>query len=764
MVLYYNNDRENGKNTIYPYKAEISSPEDLEKVMHYDHMCAKCKGNRRKGDNFVSADCSMFDVDNTDSDDPKKWTTPKDVQKAFPDVMFFVSYSRNHMKEKDGKAPRPKFHVYFPDATYDDANKYSKHKEKVCQYFTAFDPNAKDATRVFFGVEQPKVEYFSGTQLLSEFMETVSIPTKNENKRADKKMANRTGIILEGKRNKTLFKIAMNIRRTMGDDENAFKNFLQESERCSPPLERKEIDGIWKSALKYSLSFKCPDKTHRASNSFKPQEFTDVGQAKVFKEKVRESVRYSPATGYLFFNGKVWKEDALKVQKLVQKLTDKQLDEARLQLQEAQRKEDEAVVNGNKEYERLAQEEVRQAKQYRKCALAYQHTLRISAILKEAQPMLAVNLEKLDSDGFLLNTPAGTIDLRSKALKPHNPADFCTKITNKSPSDEGKGLFENFLDVITCSDNDLAEYLQYVAGMIAVGKVFCENLIIAYGCGCNGKSTFFNLIARVLGDYSGSLSSEVLTTNCRKNKSPEYAELRGKRLAIAAELEDGTQLDTAVVKKLCSTDPICAEKKYKDPFSFIPTHTVVLYTNHLPSVWALDSGTWRRLVVVPFNAVISANRDIKNYADYLYEKAGGAVMSWIIEGAYKFIAANYCIEQPEVVRQAIRTYREENDWLSNYITERCEVDRAFIQPSGALYQDYREYSQSIGEPPRRNDSFNNALKEKGFKVKKSSKGSFIYGLRLLSEAHICEFPIISASQVMGSDGENQEYDNNEIQF
>ena len=68
MVLYYNNDRENGKNTIYPYEAEISSPEDLEKVMHYDHMCAKCEENHRKGDNFISADCSMFDVDNTDSD------------------------------------------------------------------------------------------------------------------------------------------------------------------------------------------------------------------------------------------------------------------------------------------------------------------------------------------------------------------------------------------------------------------------------------------------------------------------------------------------------------------------------------------------------------------------------------------------------------------------------------------------------------------------------------------------------------------------
>jgi phage/plasmid-associated DNA primase len=99
-----------------------------------------------------------------------------------------------------------------------------------------------------------------------------------------------------------------------------------------------------------------------------------------------------------------------------------------------------------------------------------------------------------------------------------------------------------------------------------------------------------------------------------------------------------------------------------------------------------------------------------------------------------------------------------------YIIERCEVNKTFIQPSGALYQDYREYSKSIGEPPRSNASFNKALAEKGFKKQKNGRGSFIYGLRLLDEAPACQIPFISASQVMGSDGENQESDDSEIEF
>lgn len=72
----------------------------------------------------------------------------------------------------------------------------------------------------------------------------------------------------------------------------------------------------------------------------------------------------------------------------------------------------------------------------------------------------------------------------------------------------------------------------------------------------------------------------------------KMAELKGKRLIIAAELEEGMRLNTSVIKQLCSTDEISAEKKYKDPFRCIPSHTLVLYTNHLPRVGANDDGTW----------------------------------------------------------------------------------------------------------------------------------------------------------------------------
>ena len=105
----------------------------------------------------------------------------------------------------------------------------------------------------------------------------------------------------------------------------------------------------------------------------------------------------------------------------------------------------------------------------------------------------------------------------------------------------------------------------------------------------------------------------------------------------------------------------------------------MLYTNHLPRVGANDEGTWRRLIVIPFNAKIDGNSDIKNYADYLAEKAGGVVLSWIIEGARKVIECNFKLKIPQCVSDAISHYRENNDWLSMFIEDCCEVDPSYTQ-------------------------------------------------------------------------------------
>lgn len=237
----------------------------------------------------------------------------------------------------------------------------------------------------------------------------------------------------------------------------------------------------------------------------------------------------------------------------------------------------------------------------------------------------------------------------------------------------------------------------------------------------------------MLGTYSGNISADMLTVGCRRNVKPELAEAKGKRLLIAAELEEGMRLNTSNVKQLCSTDEIYAEKKYKDPFSYVPTHTLVLYTNHLPKVGAIDKGTWRRLIVIPFGAKIEGKADIKNYADYLFENAGGAILSWVIEGARKVIEDGFHIVAPKKVQDAVDAYKENNDWMSAFLNERCELDDAAVSKSGEVYNDYRAFCNQVGEYIRSSADFYSAIDFFGFERYRDKKGRYIKGLRLKSE-------------------------------
>ena len=349
-----------------------------------------------------------------------------------------------------------------------------------------------------------------------------------------------------------------------------------------------------------------------------------------------------------------------------------------------------------------------------------------------AKPMIGIDVNDLDKNEFLINTPYATYDLR-KGLdgeQPHDPRDLITKITTCAPGDGDKKLWLDALELFFCGDQELIEYVQLVVGMAAIGKVYQEFMIIAYGGGANGKSTFWNTIFRVMGDYAGKLSAEALTMNCKRNIKPEMAELKGSRLIISSEMEEGMRLNTATVKQLCSTDEIQAEKKYKAPFHFVPSHTLVLYTNHLPKVGANDDGIWRRLIVIPFNAKITGDSDIKNYADYLYEHAGSFIMSWIIDGARKAYDMDFKVKIPKVVEDAIEAYREDNDWMGHFLADCCEIDKAATEKSGELYQAYRAYYLQNGEFTRSTTDFYSAIEKAGFVRKKTRSGIMVHGLSL----------------------------------
>ena len=737
-------------NCNYPNKIVVTGADALQDAVKKDHVCAEYKGNYRSVTNFQKSDVIVMDCDNDHSDDPADWITEDKMDELFPDISYALAPSRHHMLGKDGQSPRPKYHVYFPIEETADAGQYTEMKKSIQKAYPFFDSQALDAARFIFGADCGEAVWHEGWINIDE---EIAVDDEDE-----EELTRSGGPILQGNRNNTLSRFAGRVLKRYGEGDKAHQIFMEEAEKCDPPLAETELNTIWYSALKFFRSkvvtqdgYVPPDSYNDdfggGSQSLKPEDYSDIGEAKVLAREYGEELRHSAATDYIRFDGECWVEDKQLAVGAIEEFLDLQLVDANDAVISAKQAlinsgVDEMLVSaGGKALEKVLEEKqiplyfsLLAAQVYQKFVMKRRDWKYILATLNSAKPMLSIHVSELDKNENLLNTPYATFDLSQGMMgeQPHDPRDLITKITECSPGDKGADLWQESLQTFFCGDNDLIDYVQEVVGMAAVGKVYQEHLIIAYGGGANGKSTFWNTIYRVLGNYAGKISAETLTMGCKRNVKPEMAELKGKRLIIASEMEEGMRLNTAVVKQLCSTDEIQAEKKYKDPFQFIPSHTLVLYTNHLPKVGANDDGIWRRLIVIPFNAKITGSTDVKNFADHLFENAGPAILTWIIEGAKKAIDKHFHTKLPACVEDAIQSYREDNDWLGRFIEECCDVGDTLTEKSGEFYQQYRAYCIQNGEYIRSTTDFYHAAEKAGFTKRKVKAGVLVQGVQLKS--------------------------------
>lgn len=309
ITLQYSNERGNKKNTSYPFRFEIQSVEELKKVAQFDHVCGEyadgknTRGNIIKGyrskKSFRKANCLPVDCDNTnpnplETDIPaEEWKTPKDVQAAFPDVPFYVVYSRNNMKEKDGKAARPRFHVYFIINETASEKYLAKLKKKVQEYFPAFDPAALDAARFLFGVDDPKVEFYEGNTPLNVFMARLNTLPE---------------VIPIGQRNGTLSQYAAKVLKRYGDTEQAEKLFEEAADHCEEPLDDLELNTIWDSAKSFYHRVIEKDANYQNPDEYAWDDFDESGSVtsdtiKHILKKMNIGIRLNLITGKAEING-----------------------------------------------------------------------------------------------------------------------------------------------------------------------------------------------------------------------------------------------------------------------------------------------------------------------------------------------------------------------------------------------------------------------------------------------------------------------------
>ena len=343
---------------------------------------------------------------------------------------------------------------------------------------------------------------------------------------------------------------------------------------------------------------------------------------------------------------------------------------------------------------------------------------------------------------WLLNCSNGTLDLRTGELRQHRHEDNLTKLcpTNFKPEAESY-CWDRFLEGVFGGHQPTIDFVQRFAGYCLTGDVSEQILAVCYGVGSNGKSTLLNAIQDTLGlDYAMAAPAALLTVKRNEVHPTELADLFGKRFVVSQETEDGNRLAESLVKQMTGGDRIRARRLREDFWQFVPTHKLVLCTNHKPRVKGTDHAIWRRLVLIPFDHKFwnpdkgefgpDELRQDKTLPVKLKAEAQG-ILAWAVRGCLDWQRCG--LQIPDSVRAATAEYRSEQDTLGRFAETCCIRSDAVRVKFSAFYSDLEKWCNEGGDNVPTKRFVGSWLKDNGLK-ERSNNGRWYHGITTKSDS------------------------------
>ena len=355
-------------------------------------------------------------------------------------------------------------------------------------------------------------------------------------------------------------------------------------------------------------------------------------------------------------------------------------------------------------------------------------------VLASKDPRMRIDINELDADPYILNTPGCVVDLRGGQTRPNRPEDYCTKLTRVKYDPEAEcPRFLRFLHDTFGGDPEIVGYLQRLVGYSASGVTRYHLLPFLHGSGANGKTVFMEVTTGVLGDYATTAPQNFLMAGGRNDESA-IARLKGMRMVVASEVSQRAQFDETKVKLLTGGDKLTARFLYGQYFTFVPSHTLWLMGNHQPRVEAGGDSFWRRLRLIPFSRQVPADMRIEGLADQILEAESAGVLRWIVDGAIDVFTNG--LREPGRVMAATAQYADEEDALARFVTDLCTTGRPtdYRADTKRTREVYERWCRAEGEQALTPQMFGRELRTRfGVQGGKSNGRRMYFGLGLRAD-------------------------------
>lgn len=445
--------------------------------------------------------------------------------------------------------------------------------------------------------------------------------------------------------------------------------------------------------------------------------YTELGAARRLVATYGDLLRYVPLwRSWLVWDGTRWKDDALGAAQCCGKLISREMSNWAKAIEDQDAREGAA-----------------------KAAIRMECARSINGILALAstEPGIAIHPDQFDADPYLVNCANGVFDLRTGKLEKHDPKFLLRKITRGAYDQQApRTEFNAFMRQIQ-PEEDMRTFLQRLFGYSLLGKVVEHVLPILWGDGGNGKGTLVATVKFAAGEYSDAADRKLLTDHGETHPTGQ-ADLFGLRLVFCSETDENVRLAEATMKALTGGDRIKARRMREDFWSFDPSHTVVMLTNHKPEVRGHDYGVWRRLRLIPFLSTISpeeiiAYRKAHNGLEIeaVLQGEADAVLTWMLDGYADWVKEG--LGDPAPVKEATAAYRIESDALRRWIEDCCLTGPHYWATAKELFASWCKWCANENETAGTLTQFGTQLGKLGYAKDENARPIRRTGIGLQAE-------------------------------
>jgi putative DNA primase/helicase len=453
------------------------------------------------------------------------------------------------------------------------------------------------------------------------------------------------------------------------------------------------------------------------SDEKRQYDMTDTGNAHRLRDKFGSVIRYSyNRKKWYFWDGKVWRiDDTGEIKKLA-----------------------DIIVEDIKKEAFLEEDEKTQADMF-KWASKTASSKGKESMIRECQHLDGIPAppEAFDSYSDYLNCQNGIVNLRNGELIPHSPQFMMSKICHGEYDDKTgvePDLWLKFLDDVTNHDVELQEYIQKCVGYSLSGSNREQCAYFLYGIGNNGKSTFLDTIADLLGNYASNTQPDtIMMKKWDSGANSDIARLHSSRFVTCEEPTEGVRLNEGLLKQLTGGSKVTCRFLYGEEFEYTPEFKIWVATNHKPIIRGTDVGIWRRIKLIPFEVNIPKEKVDKNLK-WKLRKEFPQILRWAVDGCIKW--QNEGITEPECVQNAVKEYKVEMDLLASFIEECIVIDYSCDDkvPAADLFQLYSKWAKKNNEYEMSSKKFFREIGKKLPDKGRSSTGIFYKSIKISSQA------------------------------